>query len=126
MENTPINPIQETQPATNNPTPNKPATKQTSGGFAIVSFVLTMIPILLISYVIAAGHGESEGGDGAIGWLIIIYYWSVGFPIFVLSIIFAIIGLKSPRKPLAIASLIIKFTAPISIIILSLIFGLFV
>ena len=129
MDSEPINPTKETSqtsvtPAIIEPT-GKPAKKPTSSGFAIASFILTMIPILLISYVIAASEGGSDNGKGAIFWLVIFYYWSVGVPIFILSIVFAIIGLRSKQRALAIASLVIKFTAPVSIFILDLLFMLF-
>ena len=130
MDSEPINPIKETSQTSVAPTAieptGKPAKKPTSSGFAIASFILTMIPILLIAYAAAASEGEGENGKGAIFWLVIIYYWSLGIPIFILSIVFAIIGLKSKQRALAIASLVIKFTAPISIIIFYLLFLPFV
>ncbi len=126
MDSEPINPTKETSqtsvtPVIIEPT-GKPAKKPTSNGFAIASFILTMIPIVLIAYVMAISNGESENGGGAAGWLIILYYWSLGLPIFIMSIVFAIIGLKSKLRPLAIASLVIKFTAPITIFIFDMFF----
>ena len=137
MDSEPINPTEETNqtaaptitgPAaepTAKPTTEsaaQPAKKPTSNGFAIASFILTLIPILLIAYVSAASGGEDESGKGAIGWLIIAYYCTAGIPVFIMSIIFAVIGLKSKLRSLAIASLVIKFTAPITIFIFDMLF----
>ena len=133
MDGKPINPTEETNqtPAATTVAKSatepaaKPAKKPTSNGFAITSFILTIIPILLIAYVSAASGGEDESGKGALGWLIIMYYLTAGIPIFIMSIIFAVIGLKSKLRPLAIASLVIKFTAPITIFIFDMLFEVF-
>lgn len=117
MDSEPTNSTPTTTP-TESP---EPTPKPVPNWYAIVSFVLTLIPILLFIYVSVIGHGaENENSaGGAAGWLIIMYYWSIGLPIFICSIVFAIKGLKSQLKPLAIASLVVKFTSPFIIAIVS-------
>ena len=69
---------------------------------SIISLVCAIIPLVLFSITI----------DGLI---VSIYYLTIGIPLFLIWLICGIIGLKSEKRNLAIASLIIK---PVGIIII--------
>ena len=70
--------------------------KQKSDKFAAISFVLSIIPIMLILHCFYTSGGSfSEGyGNGAVWWLLIMYYCTIGLPIAVAAII---LGLKSNK-----------------------------
>ncbi len=73
------------------------------------SIVFTMIPIVLwVTCLIISGGDGSENGPGMVWWFMVMYYWSFGVPLAILSIIFGIMGLKSDLRWLSIVSLLIK------------------
>ena len=79
-----------------------------NGLSSIVSLIGAMIPLLLIAYcLIISGGSTSEAGAGAVWWLMIIYYGSIGIPMLIISIILGIVGLKTYRRKLAVLSLCI-------------------
>lgn len=91
--------------------------------FTYISIFTGLVPVLLILYCYNISGGSfSEAGSGAIWWLMIMYYGTFGIPLFILSIVFALYGLKSSKKILAIFSLFIT-CLPIIILFISLIFS---
>ena len=68
-----------------------------------------------------SGGSGDESGAGAVWWLMFIYYISLGIPIFIVSIVFAALGINSKRKVLAIISLVITVMPAVLMILLSLI-----
>lgn len=56
--------------------------------YGIISIVLGLIPILLYLYCIKDGINSSTM------WIIKLYVWSIGTPIFIISIILDILSLK--------------------------------
>lgn len=91
--------------------------KQDSKVWSILSIIATIIPIMLWSYcLIVSGGSTSENGSGAIWWLMVMYYWTLGFPLAVISIVFGIIGLRTSLRRLSIISLLLKATMIIAIV----------
>ncbi|MDO5475377.1 MAG: hypothetical protein Q4F61_03280, partial [Candidatus Saccharibacteria bacterium] len=69
--------------------------KQDRKVWSILSIIATIIPIMLWAYCfMVSGGSTSENGPGAVWWLMIVYYWSLGVPLAVISIAFGIVGLK--------------------------------
>ena len=96
---------------------SQPFTQKYSKIWPILSFIATMIPIILFSYCfIISGGSTNESGSGAIWWVIIIYYWTAGIPLAIISIAFGIIGLKTNLSRLATVSLFLKSTMIIIIV----------
>lgn len=84
----------------------------------VYSILATILPIFLWAYCLIVSGGEtSENGKGAVFWLLIMYYWSIGIPALCASIICGVIGLKSSLKWLSILSLTIKAITIIVIIL---------
>lgn len=93
--------------------------KQDRKIWSVLSIVATIIPIMLWIYcLIVSGGSTSENGPGAVWWLIIMYYGSLGIPLAVISIAFGIIGLKTSLRWLSIISLSLKAVMIIAIILL--------
>lgn len=93
--------------------------KQDRKKWSVLSIVATIIPIMLWIYcLIVSGGSASENGPGAVWWLIIMYYWSLGIPLAVISIKFGIIGLKTSLRWISIISLSLKAVMIITIILL--------
>lgn len=80
---------------------------KTSKILRIISFILAIIPILLIGYCVIASHGEGEDGAGAVMWLVILYYWTIGLPIAAGSIITGIVSYIKQKNVFSIISLIL-------------------
>ena len=77
---------------------------------SIISLVFGLIPVALFIYcLIESGGDTSEGGDGAIWWLMIIYYWSLGIPIAIGAVAFAIKATSLKKHILSIISVIVAF-----------------
>lgn len=86
---------------------------------AIISLVATIIPILLFTYCfITSGGSMSENGPGAIWWLMIMYYWSIGVPLLAVAIAFGILGLRTNLRWVAILSLSLKALTLIFVVLL--------
>ena len=83
--------------------------------YGILSIILGLIPILLYVYCIKTANGEDENGAGAIIWLLVIYIWSIGIPIFISSIVLGILSLKEKINIYAILGLIITLIPAIYI-----------
>ena len=93
--------------------------KQDRKVWSILSIIATIIPIILWVYCfIASGGSASENGPGAVWWLVIMYYWSLGIPLAAISIAFGIVGLKTSLRWLSIISLLLKAIMIIAIILL--------
>lgn len=91
--------------------------KQDRKVWSILSIIATIIPIILWIYcLIVSGGSGSENGPGAIWWLVVMYYWSLGIPLAVISVAFGIVGLKTSLRWLSIISLLLKATMIITII----------
>ena len=73
----------------------------------IFAIILSIIPIILFIYCHIIVSSNSSAG-GAVGWLLVIYYWTFGIPIFVGSIVLGVIGLNKGNKILPIISLVIN------------------
>lgn len=87
-----------------------------------ICLILSLIPIFLILYCfIESGGDTSEAEDGAVWWLVIVYYMSVGIPLAITSII---CGLKSNEvqvnKPASYGLLLAG--APLLFVLLAFIF----
>ena len=78
--------------------PEEPKNKKKSSsfsGYGKIALILSFIPIFLFIFCfIYSGGSSDESGEGAIWWLLILYYWSFGVPLLITSIVLAIIGLK--------------------------------
>lgn len=84
--------------------------------WAFVSFIATIIPICLWIYCIIKSNGKfNENGPGEVWWLMIIYYCTLGFPLFIISLSFGVLGLKTKLCKLAIASILLKVTTIIGV-----------
>lgn len=83
--------------------------KKDCRAWAIVSFVATMIPIILWSYcLLASGGSRTENGSGSAMALIFVYYCTAGIPLAVASIIYGKMGLDTSLRWLANLSLWLK------------------
>lgn len=84
---------------------------------ADLSFVCSLFPnCYYLCYLIVYGKSIMNGtGAGIVFW---VYYYTIGIPLFLIWLICGILGLKSEKRSLSIASLIIK---PVSILIFILI-----
>ena len=93
--------------------------------WAILSMACSMIPVILWAYCFMASGGDTqENGRGAVWMLIFFYYFTVGFPLARLSIVFGAAGLNTRLDWLARISLSIKMLtiSAVAILILWLIF----
>ncbi|MBR3052049.1 hypothetical protein IKG60_00305 [Candidatus Saccharibacteria bacterium] len=96
--------------------------KQDRKVWSILSIIATIIPIMLWSYCfMVSGGSTSENGPGAVWWLMIVYYWSLGVPLAVISIAFGIVGLKTSLRWLSVISLVLKAITAIAIIAIAII-----
>jgi len=77
--------------------------------WAVLSMVCSMIPVIIWTYCfIASGGDTQENGRGVVWGLIFFYYFTVGFPLSGLSIVFGAAGLNTRLDRLARISLSIK------------------
>ena len=107
------------QPSSETVTKIEQMGKQDRKVWSILSIVSTIIPIILWVYCfIVSGGSANENGPGAVWWLMIMYYWSLGIPLAVISIAFGIVGLKTSLRWLSIISLLLKAIMIIAIILL--------
>lgn len=89
--------------------------------YSIIAFIAAIIPLLLWAYcLIVSGGSFNENGPGAVWWLLVMYYGSIGIPLAIASICFAAAGLKTKYKTLATISMVTKI---ITIIIIACIFA---
>lgn len=90
--------------------------KQDRKVWSILSIIATSMPIFLWLFcLIVSGGNTSENGSGGVWWLMIMYYWSIGIPLAILSIVFGIIGLTTSLRRLAAISLMLKIATIIAI-----------
>lgn len=93
--------------------------KKDNPAWSILSILATLTPIFLFIYcLIYSGGSGSENGAGAIWWLMIMYYWTVGFPLVIASIVFGFLGLRTSTRWLAITSLVIKILTILAALII--------
>ena len=86
-----------------------------SVGYSIISMVCAIIPLIVLYYCLIVANGtKNENSNGAIGWVVVFYFWTAGIPLAIIWLVCGILGIKSRLSKLAIASLIIK---PIGIIV---------
>ncbi len=76
------------------------------------SLVCALIPIILYVYCYIKSRGDgSEAGAGAIWWLMVLYYWTLGIPLFIASLVFGFSALKKNKlktyKVIALLGIII-------------------
>ena len=89
--------------------------------WAVLSMVCSMIPVIIWTYCfIASGGDTQENGRGAVWGLIFFYYFTVGFPLSGLSIVFGAAGLNTRLDRLARISLSIKMLTISAVTILIL------
>ncbi len=88
--------------------------------WSIVSIISALIPLFLWTYcIIISGGNTNEGqSSGGVWWLMIWYYFTIGFPLMIVSVAFGIIGLGTSLKGLATLSLIIKTLTIIFVMLL--------
>ncbi len=73
---------------------------------AIASLIIALIPVVLFLYCYVTSDGSTnEGGAGAVWWMMIFYYWTLGIPLAIASIVLAVMGLKSKYYWASIVSL---------------------
>lgn len=82
---------------------NKPL-KSLSG---LISFITAILPILLFIICIVLSDGEGENGAGAIFWLLGLYLWFAGIPVYIISVLSGIYGIKGKTKVLSILGLLV-------------------
>ncbi len=93
---------------------------------SVASFILALIPYLLIIYcIIVSGGSFDESGSGAVWWLMIIYYWSLGFPILLVSLFLGGRGWKSDKKIFSYISLVLNLL-PFILLLFTLLAPLFI
>lgn len=110
------------QPSPETIAKNEQEKKQDRKVRSILSIIATIIPIILWVYCfITSGGSASENGPGAVWWLVIMYYWSLGIPLAAISIVFGIDGLKTSLRWLSIISLLLKAIMIIAIVLLLLV-----
>jgi len=82
---------------------------------AIIAFVLALIPYLLaaLCYLLTLPNKGVPGGD-ATWWLLIFYFWTIGFPILLLSIVCGIWGFNSRNKIFARLGFILSFLVAVA------------
>lgn len=73
----------------------------------LISLVTAILPILLYIICVVLSHGEGEDGDGAIGWLLVLYLWFAAIPVFLISVVTGIYGIKGKTKILAVLGLLV-------------------
>ena len=89
--------------------------------WAVLSMACSMIPVIIWTYCfIASGGDTQENGRGAVWGLIFFYYFTVGFPLAGLSIVFGTAGLNTRLDRLARISLSIKMLTISAVTILIL------
>lgn len=93
---------------------------------AKLSLIFSLIPLVLLSYCAIRAQGSfAENNSGAVWWLAVMYYGSIGIPLLALAVIFGIRGLRTPDKRFAIISLIIKaLTIPFVLLLIQLVSAL--
>ena len=85
-----------------------------SSGNSIISLVCAIIPIVLYALCTINIYSSPYSNADQSPMVIVIYYWTIGFWLALVWLICGILGLKSEKRSMAIASLIIK---PIGLII---------
>ena len=89
--------------------------------WAVLSMVCSMIPVILWTCCFMESGGDThENGRGAVWWNVIGYYFTVGFPLAGLSIVFGAAGLNTRLYWLARISLSIKMLTISAVTILIL------
>ena len=86
--------------------------------YARISLILALIPVILIVFCYIKSLGSfDESGAGAIWWIVILYFMTVGIPVAIASIILGIVSFLYNKNALAIISILI--------VLFPLIFSLF-
>lgn len=73
----------------------------------IISLCLSIFPLVLILYCVIASKGEGEDGAGAIMWLVILYYWSLGVPVAIAAVVTGVISFLKRKNIAAVISVIL-------------------
>ena len=83
-----------------------------------VALVLSLIPVIIFLFcLIYSGGSTSEGGVGAIWWIAMFYFMTVGVPLYVASLILGIESYKAERNRLSLISIILNILLVVGIII---------
>ena len=86
---------------------------------SVASMICAAIPLVILFITFLSSLGVSNTSQS--GWYLVIYYWTIGIPLFFVWLICGILGLKSEKRKLAIISLIIKPAGIAIFVLLSLI-----
>ncbi|MBR3144151.1 hypothetical protein IKF12_03090 [Candidatus Saccharibacteria bacterium] len=84
---------------------------------SVVSLICALIPISLYFYYSIFVLSKPRSNTDQSGWIIVIYYWTIGFWLIPVWLICGVLGLKSKKRKMAIISLVVK---PIGIAIFAL------
>jgi len=90
---------------------------------AIISFLLSIVPIAIYIYCeIASGGSGNESEEGAVWWYFVIYWLFAGIPVMLVSLITGIISFILKKNILAPISLFIALLPFLILLFSSLLF----
>ena len=75
---------------------------------SVISLICAIIPLLLLFITFLSSMSNRSSNIDQSGWILVIYYWTIGIPLFFVWLICGIFGLKSKKRNMAITSLTIK------------------
>ncbi len=107
-----------------NNTINKPLNnKGKVSASSIIGLILGLIPIALFAYCVIISI-PAKSNEGTAFWVVIIYFWTIGIPIAISSLIASINGFTQKRNALSITALVVSLITvlPLTFLILFLIF----
>lgn len=84
---------------------------------SVVSLICALIPIFLYFWYSVHVLSSPRLSTDQSGWIIVIYYWTIGLWLIPVWLICGVLGLKSKKRKMAIISLVIK---PIGVAIFAL------
>lgn len=86
----------------------EPKSLKYSSANSIVSLVCALIPIIVYSWYLINVLSRPRSNSDQSGWIIVMYYWTIGFWLIPVWLVCGIFGLKSEKRKTAIISLVIK------------------
>lgn len=88
-----------------------------SSANSVVSLICALIPIVLYALFFIFVSSRPHSSTDQSGWILVIYYWTIGFWLVPVWLICGILGLKSEKRTMAIVSLVIK---PIGLVLFAI------